>query len=189
MFGSLKRRAENQIFTRMVSNDLAKRIYKIAHLNGEFLLRSGTVSNQYFDKYRFEAEPKLLREIAVQLAPLVPADTDALAGLEMGGIPLATMLSQITGLPTRFVRKEAKAYGTCKLAEGGDIAGLRLLIVEDVVTSGGQIVKSAEQLRARGAIVTHAVCVIDRQATGTENLSAVGITLSSCFTLDELKSE
>ncbi len=173
----------------MTNNGLAQHIYQIAHLKGEFLLRSGVLSDQYFDKYRFEAEPKLLREIALQLAPLVPADTDALAGLEMGGIPLATMLSQVTGLPTRFVRKEAKSYGTCKLAEGGDIAGLRLLIVEDVVTSGGQIVKSAEQLRARGAIVTDALCVIDRLATGVENLTAAGTTLTPLFTIDQLRSD
>jgi sugar phosphate isomerase/epimerase len=76
----------------------------------------------------------------------VPPDVDALAGLEMGGIPLATMLSQETGLPTLFVRKEAKKYGTCKLAEGGEIKGRRLTIVEDVVTSGGQILLSAKEL-------------------------------------------
>ena len=73
------------------------------------------------------------------MIPLIPSEVDALAGLEMGGIPLATMLSQLTGLPTLFVRKEAKTYGTCKLAEGGEYNGRKLLVVEDVVTSGGQI--------------------------------------------------
>src|SRR5919206_4075082 len=113
----------------MERSELARRIHAAAHLTGTFTLRSGAVSNEYFDKYRFEAEPDLLRAIAEAMAPLVPSDVDALAGLELGGVPLATMLSQVTGVPARFVRKEAKTYGTCQLAEGGDVDGTRLLIV------------------------------------------------------------
>jgi hypothetical protein len=110
---------------------LAKRIYDTAHITGDFLLRSGARSTEYFDKYLFEADPDLLKHIALGLAPLVPKDVDALAGLEMGGIPIATMLSQLTGLPVLFVRKKAKDYGTCKIAEGGQVEGRRLLLVED----------------------------------------------------------
>ena len=80
----------------------------------------------------------------------MPAGIDALAGLEMGGIPLATMLSQLTGLPMLLVRKKAKEYGTCKIAEGGVVKGRKLLIVEDVVTSGGAILDAAQALRAEG---------------------------------------
>lgn len=143
--------------------DTARAIYDRTHLTGEFTLRSGVVSNEYFDKYLFESDPVLLRTICEQLAPLVPDGVDALAGLELGGVPIATVLSQITGLPAFFVRKEAKTYGTCRLAEGGDLDGMRLLVVEDVITSGGQVVISTNELRARGAIVEHAVCVIDRR--------------------------
>src|SRR5438874_31274 len=102
-------------------------------LTGRFLLRSGATSEEYFDKYLFESDPVLLRAIAEAMAPLVPPSTDALAGLELGGVPLATALSRETGLATRFVRKEAKAYGTCRLAEGGDVDGARLVVVEDVI--------------------------------------------------------
>ena len=127
----------------MERDALARTIYERTHLTGEFVLRSGAVSNEYFDKYRFESDPALLREIAEALVPLVPSGIDGLAGLELGGVPIATMLSQVTGLPAFFVRKEAKTYGTCQLAEGGDIEGLRLLVVEDVVTSGGQVITRA----------------------------------------------
>ena len=127
------------------------------------MLRSGARSTEYFDKYLFESDPALLRAIGEALVPLIPRGTDALAGLELGGIPLATMLSQLTGLPALFVRKEAKTYGTCRLAEGGDVDGRRLTIVEDVVSSGGQVVLSAGDLRERGATVEHAVIVIDRR--------------------------
>ena len=79
------------------------------------------------------------------MAPLVPAGIDALAGLELGGVPLATMMSQVSGLPARFVRKEAKTYGTCRLAEGGELDGQRLCIIEDVVTSGGAVLDAARR--------------------------------------------
>ena len=119
---------------------LARSIYERTHLTGEFVLRSGAVSNEYFDKYRFESDPALLREIAEALAPLVPRD------------------------------------------------GLRLLVVEDVVTSGGQVITSCGDLRDRGAKVEHAVCVIDRQSGGPEGLTAIGVELHALYTMSELTS-
>ena len=165
---------------------LARRIYDAAHLTGTFTLRSGAVSSEYFDKYRFEADPVLLGDIAQALAPMVPSGIDALAGLELGGVPLATMISQVTGVPARFVRKVAKTYGTCQLAEGGELEGLRLCIIEDVVTSGGAILDGARELRARGAVLEPVVCVIDREAGGVEKLAADGLTLQPLFTMTEL---
>lgn len=167
--------------------DLAARVYETAHLTGTFTLRSGAVSQEYFDKYRFEADPDLLRDIATAMEPLVPAGCDALAGLELGGVPLATMLSQRTGLPTRFVRKAAKPYGTCRIAEGGDIEGVRLCIVEDVVTSGGAILDAAGELRALGATLGPVVCVIDRESGGGAALAADGLELTALFTMSALK--
>ena len=166
--------------------DLAREIYGRTHLTGEFTLRSGVVSNEYFDKYLFESDPVLLRTIGEALVPLVPPGTEALAGLELGGVPIATVLSQLTGLPALFVRKEAKTYGTCRLAEGGDLDGRRLLVVEDVVTSGGQVITSCGELRDRGATVEHAVCVIDRESGGPGGLSAIGVELHALYTMTEL---
>jgi orotate phosphoribosyltransferase len=134
----------------------------------------------------FEADPPLLWDIAEAMAPLVPDDIDALAGLELGGVPLAVVLSQVTGLPTRFVRKEAKAYGTGRLAEGGEIDGKRLLIVEDVITTGGQVRASAADLRSRGAVVDQVVCVIDREAGGAQKLAEDDLKLSALFGASEL---
>jgi orotate phosphoribosyltransferase len=165
---------------------LAKKVTVVAHLRGQFLLRSGATSTEYFDKYRFEAQPEILREIAEQLAARLPKQYDVLAGLEMGGIPIATMLSQVTGKPTLFVRKKAKDYGTCRFAEGGEVRGRRLLIVEDVVTSGGQIIESVRALRGEGAIISDVVCVIDRQAGGRENLVNEGLSLVSLFKKEDL---
>ena len=170
----------------MTRLELARRIYETSHITGEFLLRSGQVSHQYFDKYLFEGSPTLLKAIAVAMGDLIPEGVDAVAGLEMGGIPLVTMLSQISGLPALFVRKKAKEYGTCKLAEGGEISGLRLLIIEDVVTSGGQILLSAGDLRKRGAVIEDVLCVIDRAAGGAENLKSQGLRLAPLYTMTQL---
>src|SRR3954471_10425723 len=156
----------------MTTPTLANRVYDAAHLTGTFTLRSGTTSTEYFDKYRFEADPVLLRDIAKALAPLVPDGIDALAGLELGGVPIATALSMVTGLPARFVRKEAKTYGTCLLAEGGDIEGMRLLVVEDVISTGGQVLQSTADLRERGAKVDTVLCVIDRRPEGNDVFAA-----------------
>ena len=173
----------------MVKNsDLARKIYQTSYLRGEFQLRSGAVSHEYFDKYLFESDPMLLNEIAQEMSHFIPENVEALAGLEMGGIPIATVLCQITGLPALFVRKEAKPYGSRKLAEGGSVDGKKLLIVEDVVTTGGQIIQAAQALHQRGAVVEDVVCVVDREAGGRENLANVGLHVQALFTMTDLKT-
>ena len=165
---------------------LAQEIYNVSHLNGEFKLRSGLISNEYFDKYLFESNPTLLKEIANQLSKLIPEGTEVLAGLEMGGIPIATALSLKTGIPVVFVRKEAKSYGTCKLAEGIDIKNKNVCIIEDVVTTGGQILLSAEDLKNVGAKVKNVLCVIDRNQSGKEKLFEAELLLHSLLTMEDL---
>jgi len=165
---------------------LAQEIYRTAHLTGTFRLRSGIISNDYFDKYLFESDPRLLSQIADQLISNIPGNTELLAGLELGGIPIATALSLKTGIPAIFVRKKAKDYGTCKLAEGMPLHGKNVCIVEDVVTSGGQIVLSANDMRELGAQAAHAICVIQREETALKNLEANGLRLSALFTFDDL---
>lgn len=146
----------------MNRQELAQSIYDVCHLNGDFLLRSGKRSHEYFDKYRFESQPKILKEIATQMKDLVPAGTEVLAALEMGGIPVGTALSLATGIPCVFVRKKAKDYGTCQFAEGVDVKGKKICIIEDVITSGGQVLLSAADLRGLGAHVENVLCVINR---------------------------
>jgi orotate phosphoribosyltransferase len=170
-----------------MKNEIAKQILDVAHLRGKFKLRSGIESNEYFDKYQFEARPDLLNDITVLLTKVLPKEYDLYAALEMGGIPIATAIALKTGKPMVFVRKKAKEYGTAKLAEGVDIKGKKLLVVEDVVTSGGQIINSVESLRDLGADIFHAVCVIDREQGGREALAKEGIQLISLFTASELK--
>lgn len=165
---------------------LAAEIAERCRLEGEFVLRSGRVAHRYFDKYRFEADPRLLAAVARHLLPLVPPGTEVLAGLELGGVPIAVALSAVTGLPVCFVRKKAKEYGTARLAEGADIEGRRLLVVEDVVTTGGQVALSTQDLRDRGAQVDTALCVIDRRDGGPTPLDDARLDLIALFTADDL---
>ena len=167
--------------------ELAREVRDRCRLTGRFTLRSGRVAEEYFDKYQFEADPVLLDALAAGLARLVPAGTEVLAGLEMGGIAVVTALGRHTGLPCAFVRKAAKPYGTAKLVEGADIVGRRVLVVEDVVTSGGQIAISTRQMRELGGLVEHAVCVIDREEGGAEALAGDAIALHALLSRADLE--
>ncbi|MEX0427170.1 orotate phosphoribosyltransferase [Nocardioides sp. DS6] len=167
---------------------LAADIDAICRLTGEFVLRSGQIATEYFDKYLFEAQPALLERVAAQMVDLLPADTELLGGLEMGGIPIATMVSAKTGLPALFVRKKAKEYGTMKLAEGPEVAGKRITLIEDVITTGGAVRNATVALREYGASVATVVCAIDRSPGGPEEnpLADVDLELRSVLTKADL---
>ncbi len=171
----------------MDRSELARKIYNVSYIKSNFKLRSGQISNEYFDKYLFESDPAMLAEIASHMLTLIPEGTQILAGLEMGGIPVTTALSLKTGIPAIFVRKKAKEYGTCKLAEGIDIADKRVCVIEDVVTTGGQIIMSVNDLRQLGADIKSVLCVIERDIKGGENLKKEGLKLLPLFTMEELK--
>jgi orotate phosphoribosyltransferase len=168
---------------------LAAEIYALCRISGDFLLRSGRDTHTYFDKYRFEARPAILAAVVKEMVSFIPKGTQVLAGLELGGIPVVTMLSHYSGLPAAFVRKVAKPYGTARLCEGAEVSGKRVLLVEDVVTAGGQIRLSAADLRGIGALVTHALCVIDRAEGGRANLERDGIVLLSLFDANQLPTD
>jgi len=161
---------------------LASDIDARCRLYGSFVLRSGQTASEYFDKYLFEADPRLLRRVAERMVPLLPADTQLLGGLELGGVPIATMLSQLTGLPALFVRKQAKEYGTRKLAEGDDPAGQHVVLLEDVITTGGAVLMAATALRDLGATVSTVVCAIDRSNPGASVLAEHGISVRPALT-------
>jgi orotate phosphoribosyltransferase len=170
----------------VIATELARQVRAVCRVTGEFVLRSGRSADEYFDKYQFAADPVLLDALAERMAALIPDGTQVLAGLEMGGIAVVTALGRHARLPCAFVRKEAKAYGTRRLAEGAEVAGRQVLVVEDVVTSGGQIAMSTRELRAMGARIDHALCVIDRQEGGTQALAGDDIVLRALLTRVDL---
>jgi orotate phosphoribosyltransferase len=171
----------------MNRDELAREIDAVCRVRGAFTVRSGQVVSEYFDKYLFESQPVLLREVAQAMVPLLPPDTESLGGLELGGVPIVTMISSLTGLPARFVRKEAKAYGTRRLAEGGEIEGTKITLIEDVITTGGAVRNAAVALRDLGATVEVVVCAIDRSGAGEAGpLSDLGVETRAVLTKAEL---
>jgi len=104
----------------------------------------------------------------------------------MGGIPIVTVVSARSRIPALFVRKEAKTYGTCKLAEGPDVSGRRVTLIEDVITTGGAVRNAAVALREAGATVETVVCAIDRSPGGDNPLADAGLEIRSVLTKAEL---
>jgi orotate phosphoribosyltransferase len=170
----------------MPDEDLARDIDARSRLTGEFTLRSGQVSSEYFDKYLFESDPALLARVADAMLALVPQETELLGGLELGGIPIVTALSARTGHPALFVRKRAKEYGTCKLAEGPDVAGRRVTLVEDVITTGGAVRDATRALRDAGAVVEVVLCAIDRSPADQNPLADVDLEVRPVLTKADL---
>ena len=173
----------------MEDQQLAARIGESALLHGEFVLRSGRKSNYYLDKYLFASQPDILAALGLKFAQCVaaiPGGIDRLAGAELGGIPLVTAASLAVGKPAVFIRNQKKSYGTAKLVEGKLDKGDRVMIVEDVVTTGGQTLEAAKVIQDLGAEVVQIVAVIDRQEGARENIQAAGFAFASLFTKSDL---
>jgi orotate phosphoribosyltransferase len=174
----------------MTDAELALALRHAALLEGDFTLRSGRKSKYYLDKYLFETQPELLRELARRFARFVDAQTNRIAGAELGGIALAAAAALETNRPFVIVRNSKKAgYGTGKLIEGRLERGDHVLLVEDIATSGGQAVEAARTLQAAGAIVTGVIVVIDRQEGGRAAVEAAGLRFEALFTTSDLGIE
>jgi orotate phosphoribosyltransferase len=173
----------------LTREQLREAVVRHAYLEGDFVLRSGRRSRYYLDKYRFETRPELLEalgsRIAAAIAEVEPAAT-RLAGPELGAVALVAAASLRVRLPFLIVRKEAKDYGTAKRLEGAFEAGERVCLVEDVVTSGGAALQAVGALREAGLECATAVCVVDREEGGREELAGRGVTLHALFTSREL---
>jgi orotate phosphoribosyltransferase len=165
---------------------LARDLVAASYLKGDFVLRSGKRSNRYFDKFLFETEPALLKRLGSELAELVPKETQRLAAPELGAVLLGGAVSMQSGLPLLLVRKEPKGYGTGKQLEGRFVAGERVTVIEDVVTTGGDSLRSIEVLKNAGLDVIHLVVVLDRGEGGEQNIREAGVPYSPLFRITDL---
>jgi len=170
----------------MTRQQLARRIAEVALLHGDFTLRSGRKSKYYLDKYRFETQPDVLIELGRLFAQRVGPDVDRIAGAELGAVPLAAATSMACGKPFVIVRNAKKDYGTAKAVEGVLNPGEAVLLVEDILTTGGQVLEAARSLQAAGARIIAICGVIDRQEGARQNIEAAGFRLESLFTSDDL---
>jgi len=169
----------------MDTAELTRRIREVAYLEGDFVLRSGRRSKYYLDKYMFETQPDILAELGRRFAQRV-GDADVIAGAELGGIALAAAASMASGRPFIIVRNARKDYGTLKLMEGKLPPSAKVLLVEDIATTGGQVLEAAKALTQAGASVTRIVCTIDRMEGARENVESAGYVFESLLTKDDL---
>ena len=170
----------------MKREELARRIAEVALLRGEFTLRSGRKSNYYLDKYRFETQPDILRELGVLFAQHVGKHVDRIAGPELGAVALAASAAMACGKPFVIVRNAKKDYGSAKQVEGILEKGETVVIVEDIMTTGGQVLEAAKVLQGMGVKVDKIVGVIDRLEGARENIEGAGFVFESLFTTRDL---
>lgn len=169
----------------MTKQQLAARIKETAYLEGEFTLRSGAKSKYYLDKYLFETQPDILGELGRLFAEKA-CDADLIAGAELGAVSLAAAASMASGKPYVIVRNAKKGYGTGNQIEGKLPAGARVLLVEDIITSGGQVIEAAKALTEAGATVARIVGTIDRLQGGRANIEQAGYAFESLLTREDL---
>jgi len=166
--------------------DLIKRIKETAYLEGDFVLRSGKRSKYYLDKYLFETCPDILKALGEEFAKYVTGDVTLIAGAELGGVALAAATAMACGKNWVIIRNSKKGYGTGKMVEGVLKAGDVVLLVEDIATTGGQVLEAAKVITEAGAKVKKIVAVIDRKQGAGENITAAGYKFESILTKDDL---
>ena len=170
----------------MTRDELIKRIKETAYLEGDFVLRSGKKSKYYLDKYLFETCPDILKALGEEFAKHISDDVTLIAGAELGGVALAAAAAIESGKDWIIVRNSKKGYGTGKMVEGVLKAGDVVLLVEDIATTGGQVIEAAKIITEAGATVKKIVCVIDRKQGAEENINEAGYKFESIITKDDL---
>lgn len=182
--------------------ELIEAIKGAAVLRGEFTLRSGATSNYYVDKYRFTTNPGLLRSITglmvERLRDIDAAEVrgtggsrgvDRLAGAELGGVPLVTAAGLAMDKPFVFIRNAKKDYGTANQIEGELTPTDRVVLLEDIATTGGQAVEAIHALREAGALVLAVIAVVDRLEGARANIERAGVRFESLLTKRDLGIE
>jgi orotate phosphoribosyltransferase len=166
--------------------ELIKRIKETSYLEGDFTLRSGNKSKYYLDKYLFETCPDILQALGEEFAKHITNDVTLIAGAELGGVALAAATAMQSGKNWIIVRNAKKGYGTSKMVEGVLKAGDVVLLVEDIATTGGQVLEAAKVITEAGAGIKKIVCVIDRKQGAGENVTQAGYKFESILTKDDL---
>ena len=170
----------------MTRQKLARRIAEVALLRGEFTLRSGRKSNYYLDKYLFETQPDILRAVGALFVERLPPGVQRIAGPELGAIALAAAVSMASDKPFVIVRNQKKGYGSGKLIEGTLNPGDTVVVIEDVLTTGGQVLEAVKSLEGAGAKVLAILGVLDRQEGARQNIESAGYKFEALFTTSDL---
>ncbi|MEE9206536.1 MAG: orotate phosphoribosyltransferase [Acidimicrobiia bacterium] len=152
---------------------------------GDFELKSGARSPIYLDLRILAGHPTLLRRVAAQYLPLVGSPT-RIAGVPLAGLPIATAVSLVSAIPLVYARPEQKDHGTRSTIEGPFEVGDRVVVIDDVATSGSSVLDAVDRLRGAGLIVERAVVLIDREGGAGAALAEQGIRLNSVMKLSDV---
>jgi orotate phosphoribosyltransferase len=152
---------------------------------GDFTLTSGKKSKYYVDVKQAITIPVILRQIAKELRTRFK-DTEMLAGVELGAVPILVAAALEGNLPYVIIRKGERTHGTGKKMEGPSVKGKRVLIIEDVTTTGNSVQRAVELLREHGALVTRVETIVDRGEGATEALKQLQVELGALVTAQDL---
>ena len=152
---------------------------------GRFVLTSGAVSDYYIDIKKASTNPTVLKKIAEAMAEYVEG-YDLLSGMELGAVPLITALSLETNIPYVIIRKGKREHGTGKQIEGGDVKNKHVLVIEDVTTSGGSVVKTIQILRQNQAKVDEVLVVVDRESGAEEKLQNLDVSFIPLLSVSDI---
>jgi orotate phosphoribosyltransferase len=166
---------------------------RLAYKEGDFVLSSGQKSTYYINGKQVTLHPEGAVATARIFLAMLPTDTAAVAGLTLGADPLVSAVSVISvyegrSIPALIVRKEAKGHGTQAYIEGATLApGAKVVVLEDVVTTGQSAMKAVERLRAAGYSVDRILTLVDRQQGGAEFYASQGLQFEAMFTIQDLQ--
>ena len=172
----------------VLKDRIARRLMEVKAVEfGEFTLASGRKSDVYVNMKRALTYPDILAMCAQAMAYHAP-ESDRVAGVALGAVPLAVAISLEADIPYLMIRKHAKEHGTRNLIEGALVEGDRVFMVEDVTTTAGSAVPGVHALRDAGAEMDTLVVVVDRCEGATRTMADVGVNLIPVLTLDELRA-
>ncbi|UCB59527.1 MAG: orotate phosphoribosyltransferase [Thermoplasmatales archaeon] len=170
----------------MNKNDLIQLLKNCGAIKfGRFVLTSGAISDYYIDIKKASTNPQILKKIAKIMAEYSKG-YEIIAGLELGAIPLVVALSLEAEIPYVIIRKEKREHGTGKQIEGEDIKGKKVLLIEDVTTSGGSVIKSVQILRENKAIIDEVLVVVDRESGAETKLKGVDVSLIPLISISDI---
>ncbi len=168
---------------------------QLAYKEGDFMLSSGQKSTYYINGKQVTLHPEGAVATGRILLSMLPPDTDAVAGLTLGADPIVAAVSVISvyegkSIPALIIRKEAKGHGTQAYIEGATLSpGAKVVVLEDVVTTGQSAMKAVERLRAAGYIVDRVLTLVDREQGGAEFYAAQGLQFDTVFTIRDLQAK
>jgi orotate phosphoribosyltransferase len=166
---------------------------QLAYQEGDFVLSSGLRSSYYVNKTQVTLHPQGALAIGRLLFPMLPIDTQAVGGLTLGADPMVTAVSLVSvyenrPIPALIIRKEAKGYGTKAYIEGPTLPeGAKVVVLEDVVTTGQSALKAVERLQAAGYTVNQVIALVDRQQGGAELYQSAGLKFEALFSIKEIQ--